>query len=514
MVRVPLLLLSLAVGFSPTSAFSPGSAAVRAVPGALLSPLSSPSAPRRRHVSLRANPSTTYVNSLSRPPPQDDGCPMTPYFGAAALTAFDVLLRRTFRSLGIAFPSSLAGCGFLLFALLAGDLFSPDPGYEIVGGKPVPIGERGRWGNKVYRLLDPGAVLLARWLPIFFVPSLVTLPLAEPLGGALEAAKVGIVVAGGFLFSLLTTSWCVAAVRPKGQKTASPPSKSAGGASPPPFSAGLLGLLVRLTALGGAADLLAGVVGAGLRAPARYVYLLCGTLASFVYGARLPPKITKALHPLVVCTLLSWTGVAALGKLTGSSFRATLAGYRTGSWTTGPGDLLLFLLGPAVISLALQMYGRRELVRQNAREVAAGVTGSAAGGLFGTAFLVRLLRMTGAPGVRLALLSRNITSPLAMAIAGMLGADVGMAVSFVVVSGLLGANFGASILDRCGIKDPVARGLGIGAAAHGLGTAAFTGEKDAFPFAAIAMALTASFSTVLVSIPAVRGALVRLALGA
>jgi putative effector of murein hydrolase len=129
------------------------------------------------------------------------------------------------------------------------------------------------------------------------------------------------------------------------------------------------------------------------------------------------------------------------------------------------------------------------LIKDNAKEVAAGVAVSSVGGLFGTAILVRLAQIAQ-PSLRTALLSRNITSPLAMAIAGILGANsstISLAVSMVVVTGLIGANFGASILSSFGINNPVARGMGIGAAAHGLGTAAFVNEKDAFPFAAISM---------------------------
>lgn len=59
----------------------------------------------------------------------------------------------------------------------------------------------------------------------------------------------------------------------------------------------------------------------------------------------------------------------------------------------------------------------------------------------------------------------------------------------------------------------MARGMGIGAAAHGLGTAAFVDEKDAFPFAAIAMALTGAGATVAVSIPILYRAVLQLALG-
>jgi putative effector of murein hydrolase len=101
-----------------------------------------------------------------------------------------------------------------------------------------------------------------------------------------------------------------------------------------------------------------------------------------------------------------------------------------------------------------------------------------------------------------------------MAIAAIVGGDISLAVSMVVITGLIGANFGAMILNAFGIHDAVARGLGIGAAAHGLGTAAFANEKDAFPFAAISMALTASAATVAVSIPSIRKSLLQLALGA
>jgi putative effector of murein hydrolase len=200
---------------------------------------------------------------------------------------------------------------------------------------------------------------------------------------------------------------------------------------------------------------------------------------------------------------------------TGQTFHSMLTSYKVQSMCPvhiGAGDVLLFMLGPAVVALACQMYDRKALMKDNIVEVGTAVGVSSVGGLFGTALMVRLLDI-GNPVLRLCALSRNITSPLAMAIASILGADVSLAVSMVVVTGLIGANFGAAILDAAGVKDAVARGMGIGAAAHGLGTAAFANEEDAFPFAAISMALTASACTVLVSIPAVKKLVVKLALG-
>jgi putative effector of murein hydrolase len=247
------------------------------------------------------------------------------------------------------------------------------------------------------------------------------------------------------------------------------------------------------------------------------------TLASFAYGSRMSSEFKKVVHPLVTCTLLTWGVMGLFAKcVEGGSFMNMLNIYRMGNgvkglFGTGAGDVLLFLLGPAVLSLSVSMYEKRQLIEDNAKQVATGIAVSSLGGLFGTALMVRLARIIS-PECRTALISRNITSPLAMAIATILGADastVGLAVGMVVVTGLIGANFGASILSFCGIgeKNAVARGMGIGAAAHGLGTAAFIDEKDAFPFAAISMALTATACTVLVSIPFIKNLVLAIALG-
>jgi hypothetical protein len=86
----------------------------------------------------------------------------------------DVAFRRLFQRLDIAskFPSSLGGCGVVLVVLLLASKASSSTKE-----------------SKLHRLLSPGAALLAKWLPVFFVPSLVTLPLVggiESLGGSAE----------------------------------------------------------------------------------------------------------------------------------------------------------------------------------------------------------------------------------------------------------------------------------------------------------------------------------------
>jgi putative effector of murein hydrolase len=375
----------------------------------------------------------------------------------------DVTFRRSFKRADISFPSSLGGCGILFATLLA-----------------LPAAA----SDDIYAKLQPGAALLAKWLPVFFVPSLITLPLADPVGSAAEIFKVGAVIVGGFLFTLLTTSYSVVAVRKlmssdqqqksitvvaaaRRRETRDVKTKKA-------FSDELFNSLWLLSCGTATAALLTTFTATSLHGPATSLFLLFTTLTSFVYGARLPKSFTKLVHPLVTCTALTWLVAAAFGKQTKVGFRGILHSYTTGGlkgFRSGPGDILLFLLGPSVVSFAVSMYERRKLMRENLAEVGTAVGVSTVGGIFGTAWAVRALDIAS-PYLRLSLLSRNITSPLAMAIASILGADVSLAVSMVVVTGVIGANFGASLLNAVGIKDAVARGLGIGAAArkwHSLG---------------------------------------------
>lgn len=91
---------------------------------------------------------------------------LKPVVATAALIGLDIFFRRFLQAQAISFPSSLAGCGALFATFLL-----------------VPKG-----GSMLYNFLAPGAALLAKWLPVFFVPSLVTLPLADSVGSAAEVS--------------------------------------------------------------------------------------------------------------------------------------------------------------------------------------------------------------------------------------------------------------------------------------------------------------------------------------
>jgi putative effector of murein hydrolase len=343
------------------------------------------------------------------------------------------------------------------------------------------------------------------------------------------------IIFGGFLFSLLSTCYSVMAVskifgtNTGSDDTTATTTETAAVSShapasttpkPKPFSDELTYGSRALAAASGIAAIASNTVGGStstLTSPLLAFSMLAATVHNFAFGARQSKKFIKVSHPLVTCTTLSWVWAYLLGSATGGTFFSMLRGYRVGGGislaTSGAGDFLSFVLGPAVVSLGVSIYERRVLIKKNYKEVLTATGVSCVGGLFGTALAVRILGLASAE-LRLSMLPRNITSALAVAIADILGANKSLAVAIAIVTGLIGANFGATLLDLFGIKDPVVRGLGIGSAAHGLGAAAFVEEPEAFPFAAISMALTAICGTLFVSIPAVKALAIKIALGA
>ena len=329
----------------------------------------------------------------------------------------------------------------------------------------------------------------------------------------------------GFLFTLSSVAFSVLFLRKAAGTAINAPSiakltttKSAAPAVKP-FKEETLQMLLTASVVTGAISIAASRLGNEYATPLNTLFMGFSTVAAYVWGAcSLPAAFTKIVHPLIIGTFLTLGVTQLSGWATGTTFLDMLKTYKVGSLDitkAGAGDILLHMLGPAVISFAVSMYSRKKLLKENLFVVLIAVLVSSVGGLFGTAAFVRAIQLGGTNGalVRLSVLSRNVTTALAMAITSILGGDISIATSVVIMTGVTGATYGRSILTAMGIHDPVSRGLAIGASSQGLGVASVISEPDAFPFAAMSMVLTAVSATTLVSIPAVKDALVKLATG-
>jgi putative effector of murein hydrolase len=214
---------------------------------------------------------------------------------------------------------------------------------------------------------------------------------------------------------------------------------------------------------------------------AQPLFGLALTVICYAAALRLHAHVRWA-HPLVVTSAALWLLLAAA--------RVPIEDYRKGA------DLLTLLLGPATVALAVPLYKRLTHLKANAAPI---LTAVALGGIvsiasaWGTAWLLQ-----GTRDVQRAMIPRSVTTPVSVAIAAELHAPVELAATFTVVSGLLGAVLGPALLRACRIRNDFALGMGIGTAAHGIGTSSVIRRSEAQGAAAgLAMALNAIFTSVL-----------------
>lgn len=133
------------------------------------------------------------------------------------------------------------------------------------------------------------------------------------------------------------------------------------------------------------------------------------------------------------------------------------------------GQWIESLLGPAVVALACPLYEQRHLLKRYLLPILSGIgTGAVIGVVSGLVF-------TAAAGASrewaAAVLPKSVTTPVAMDITTTLGGDAPLAAMFVMVAGIGGVVVHARVMNVVGVSDPVAKGIGMGSAAHAIGTA-------------------------------------------
>jgi predicted murein hydrolase (TIGR00659 family) len=158
-----------------------------------------------------------------------------------------------------------------------------------------------------------------------------------------------------------------------------------------------------------------------------------------------------------------------------------------------------FLLGPATVALAVPLYLYFDRVRKMALPLfVALVVGSATAALsaMGIAWLAG-----ASPETIISLAPKSTTMPIAMGITEKIGGLPSLTAAFVMLTGILGAVFGKSVLRLLKIHDDAIGGFAIGLTSHGIGTArAFQVSEMAGAFAGLAMGLNGLATAVLLPV--------------
>lgn len=161
------------------------------------------------------------------------------------------------------------------------------------------------------------------------------------------------------------------------------------------------------------------------------------------------------LHPLLVSIFL----LAVVTNLLGITYESFEKGSR----------IINFMLGPSVVALGYLLYEQLEHLKANAVSI---LTAVFFGSLVGIVSVMVIARMFGADRVLIASLEpKSVTTPIAMSVAEKIGGIPSLTAVIVVVVGIFGGVVGPFILNKLGIESRIAKGLALGSAAHGLGTA-------------------------------------------
>ena len=214
--------------------------------------------------------------------------------------------------------------------------------------------------------------------------------------------------------------------------------------------------------------------------------LLHLTLTLVAYQLGLAAYRRAQSNPLVNPVVVAVGLIVCLLLISRTSYERYFAGAQ----------FIHFLLGPATVALALPLYRQINHVRRSKVALAVSIL---AGSATATASAVGIGWLFGASRATLiSLAPKSVTAPVAMAIAEKLGGLPSLTAVLVILTGIIGAMIGPVLLNRLGIRDWAARGLAMGTASHGIGTArALQVNEVAGAFAGLAMGLNALATAVL-----------------
>jgi predicted murein hydrolase (TIGR00659 family) len=202
------------------------------------------------------------------------------------------------------------------------------------------------------------------------------------------------------------------------------------------------------------------------------------TLAAFAAGSAIHERFSRTplLNPVLIAVLM----LMAFLIVTGTGYQDYFEGAQ----------FVHFLLGPATVSLALPLYRQFDKVRRSAAAILASII---TGSLTASATAVGIAWALGAGRETLiSIAPKSVTAPVAMGISEQLGGLPSLTAALVIVTGIIGATFGPMVLTALGVTDWAARGLALGTASHGIGTArALQVNEVAGAFSGLAMGLNA-----------------------
>ncbi len=179
------------------------------------------------------------------------------------------------------------------------------------------------------------------------------------------------------------------------------------------------------------------------------------SLAAYIIGCFLKDKLRLAIfNPLLIGIIL----VIAFLKI----FNISYEDYNNG------GAVISFFLAPATIALALPLYKKWSLFKENMIPILGGVI---AGVIASIGSVIGLCKLFGlSEELTASLVPKSITTPIAMSLAEQMGGISSITVAAVILTGIFGAIICPILQKATKFNDKVAMGIAMGNCAHAVGT--------------------------------------------
>lgn len=179
------------------------------------------------------------------------------------------------------------------------------------------------------------------------------------------------------------------------------------------------------------------------------------TIFAYQIGVSIQKRVKHPLaNPILIAVLLICTLLTVLD--------IPMEAYQEG------GNLIYLFLAPATAALAVPIYKNWQILRLNWKPILVGTMAGSFSSIVIVFSLCKLFKLDET--LTASLLSKSVTTPIAVGITEQLGGIVPIAIAAVIFSGISGNIMAPFLIKLFRVEEPVAQGIGIGTASHAIGT--------------------------------------------
>jgi predicted murein hydrolase (TIGR00659 family) len=201
---------------------------------------------------------------------------------------------------------------------------------------------------------------------------------------------------------------------------------------------------------------------------AQWVYARCG--------------FSPLANPVAIAIAL----IAVVLVVSGMSYQRYFAGAQ----------FVHFLLGPATVALAVPLARQMPRLRRNLLPLACALVCGSVTAIVSSVGVAAILGAS--PELVRSIAPKSATTPIAMAVSEHLGGVPALTAVLVIFTGIVGAVTAKFLFNAMRIESHAARGLALGVASHGIGTArAFQVSAEMGAFAGLGMGLNGVLTALL-----------------